>query len=65
MEQLFTPIYDVDEYLLSNLDVEELRLACQINKKAQIICNSVSFWKNKFKHDNLPLDDPLPTTLNQ
>lgn len=62
---LFTPIYDVDEYLLLNLEVNELIHACQINRKAQIICNSVSFWKNKFKQNNLPLTDPLPTTLNQ
>lgn len=62
---LFTSVHDVDEYILSNMNVHELIQTCQINKKAQIICNSVSFWKNKFKHDNLPLTDPIPKTLNQ
>ena len=33
------------------------------NKYAQVLCNNPIFWKNKFRYDNLQLNEPIPTTL--
>src|SRR5437016_8912690 len=62
---LLTSIYDVDEHILLQLDIDSLYHICLTNKNAQSICNNSSFWKTKFKYDHLPLSEPLPITLKQ
>ena len=41
--------------VLLKSDIDTLKSACIINKTAIQICEDKSFWKNKFKEDNIPL----------
>ncbi len=38
---------DVDRKILNNLEDEDLVNVCQVNKKAQLLCNDQVFWMNR------------------
>jgi hypothetical protein len=48
---------DVLKIILLNTDINKLSEACRANTRSVRVCNTVSFWENKFKHDGLIIPD--------
>lgn len=46
---------DFDTEMFLNLDVENLRSICSINKYTKNICDGKIFWVKKFQNDNLEI----------
>lgn len=46
---MLSGIKDVDMIILNNLDDVDLVKTCQVNKKADQICNDQSFWFNRIR----------------
>lgn len=57
MQRILTGNEDVDYKILQYLDVQDLSATCRSSQYAQQLCDSNTFWRNKFRAEGLPFYD--------
>lgn len=61
---VLTPNHDVNHCILNYLDIISLINFCTVSKKTIQLCNDKTFWKNKFRIEDLSIMDE-PDKINE